>query len=719
MDKIILFTPPFVQLSSPYPATPFLKGFLQTKGVFALQYDLSLMVFLKLFSSQGLSILFNEVENSNCDKNEYITDFISKKEFYIDTIDQVILFLQGKYPQLYRKILSRGYLPEGNRFLLLKESRIKPKETEDYAVYLASLYIDDITDFAKMTVLPHFGLSSYMENAASPGISFDKIESLLSADENIITKILYEILDEIPLEQYDIAGITIPFPGNLYMALKMCSYIKKRVPKINIIAGGGYVNTDLRLLKDPGIFKYIDFISYDDGEEPILSIINYCNGTGSTEKLVRTRLLENGEVKYYDNGNKICHLNIEPDYEGLTLDKYITLRESINKMHTLWSERVYLKLRMAHGCYHHRCTFCDTDLDYIKNYQPDEPEKLIETVKNIIKKTGVRSFHFIDEGLPPAVLRNFLLLLLKEKIDITWWGNVRFDQSFTPGLCRLMRQTGCIAVTGGIESANDRILKLMDKKTTTAGIIKVCNNFAKAGIMVHGYLIYGFPTETIDEALSSLEIIRQMYLNKIIDSGFYHRFSLTIHSPIFRDPDRYNINVPTVKYSDFSNNDVFYAELQKTGIDKIGAGINKAIYNFNYRNCLDEPVKSWFPGIKAVVNIPAEYVKGVIKGDYFDKCNSKPLWIGSTITLTDCTSGSVILTFSGKKDAFSYELPEELGRWFYEFLCSVSVENWLKQEVKTINYWFSKAPVSYFNNIDELFENEMWKDLEAAGLLLM
>lgn len=61
--------------------------------------------------------------------------------------------------------------------------------------------------------------------------------------------------------------------------------------------------------------------------------------------------------------------------------------------------------------------------------------------------------------------------------------------------------------------------------------------------MVHAYLMYGFPTQTAQETIDSLEMVRQMFEQGIIQSGFWHQFAMTAHSPVGLDPKVLECNI--------------------------------------------------------------------------------------------------------------------------------------------------------------------------------
>ena len=139
---------------------------------------------------------------------------------------------------------------------------------------------------------------------------------------------------------------------------------------------------------------------------------------------------------------------------------------------------------MAHGCYWGKCTFCDISLDYIKVYEPLTAALLCDRMQTLVAQTGQTGFHFVDEAAPPALMRGLAIEILRRGLVVSWWANIRFEKSFTADLCVLLKASGCIAISGGLEVASDRLLALIDKGVTVAQVAQVTRNFTAAGIMV-------------------------------------------------------------------------------------------------------------------------------------------------------------------------------------------------------------------------------------------
>ncbi|WP_298781104.1 radical SAM protein [uncultured Polaribacter sp.] len=597
-SKLLFITPPFTQLNTAYPASAYLKGFIEKHQISFTHCDLSIELFISIFSKEFLSDIFKEAEDL---KNFYFPKVRKMKEAYISNVDIVISFLQKQDIDTANKILKPNFLPLGHRLLKVNKN-IKWEIGEigiiDKAKHYATLFIEEIGDFIQANVDEFFAFTKYAEQIATAASSFDQIEEFLNSQHSLIEDKMFDILEEqIKTHSPNIVCFTIPFPGNLFAALRCSQFIKQFYPSISIAFGGGYCNTELRSLNDPRIFDFVDFISLDDGEGPLLKIINYLENKVDINELERTFVLENNQVVYKNKiPNTIYHhKNLPaPNYSGLPYDKYVSFLDVVNPMHRMWTDARWNKLTISHGCYWKQCSFCDVTLDYIGNYQNTTAEDLVNKIEKIIKDTGITGFHFVDEAAPPKMLRALSNKLIERNVKITWWTNIRFEKTFNFELCQLMSKSGCIAVTGGLEVASDRLLAKMKKGVDIAQVTRVTNNFSQNNILVHAYLMYGFPTETEQETIDSLEVVRQLFENNCIQSAFWHQFTTTAHSPVGQNPDEFGIKIIGPVFEGFAQNDLYHEDPQGADHSKYTKGLNIALHNYLNNAGYQENLQNWF-----------------------------------------------------------------------------------------------------------------------------
>ncbi|MDT8887836.1 B12-binding domain-containing radical SAM protein [Aquirufa regiilacus] len=722
--KVFFITPPFTQLNTPYPATAYLKGFLNTLGLESHQADLGLEVILQLFSKAGLKQLFANIEASGKKLNENGQRMLRLQQSYLRTIDPVISFLHDKNPTLAHVIAEQNYLPEASRFQQVTdlEWAFGSMGVRDKARHLATLYLEDISDLIIDAVDPHFGFSRYAERLGRSASSFHELNVALEAPLTYIDEILVEILSaKIQSEKPDLVAITAPFPGNLYSALRCGQWIKKHHPQIKVAFGGGYANTELRSLQEPRVFEFVDFITLDDGETPLMNLLEHLRGERELSDLKRTFCCIDGQVTYL-NGSKDSDVKQKdvgvPDYTDLPLDKYLSVIEIANPMHRLWSDGRWNKLTLAHGCYWGKCTFCDISLSYIKDYEAATAPMLVDRIEAMIAQTGNNGFHFVDEAAPPALMRDVALEIIRRDLTVVWWTNIRFEKSFTKDLCQLLVRSGCIAVSGGLEVASDRLLTLIDKGVTVSQVAQVADHFTQAGILVHAYLMYGFPTQTAQETVDSLEVVRQLVENQVIHSGFWHQFALTAHSPVGLNPDAYHIKILNPEPGSFANNDLEHADPQGTDHAQFSEGLKKSLFNYMHGIGLDMPLQEWFEFKVPRTQIPKNYIARILtqQDEKIPKANAKICWLGLVPTLGKVSPGKTALCLSMGREEVELLVPEALGTWLVDILARISLgpdKTWTFDE-------FQKAySQSGLGNFEQFWQGDIVEELREIGLLVV
>ena len=552
--RVLSVIPPMTQLNTPYPSTAYLTGFLRSRAIDAVQEDLALQLVLEIFSQEGLGRVAARMPAiKRADQSRPASRiFVSQLPRYLSTIDRVITFLQGRDTTLAHRIVSRQYLPEGPRFASLDayidEEGGDPLGwafgalgVQDRAKHLATLYLNDLSDVVRESIDSRFEFVRYGEALAASQASFDALAAALAAAPNLVDDTLRSLtLAALERHMPTIVLLSVPFPGTVYAAFRIAQAIKSLHPNITIVLGGGFVNTELRELSDARVFDYVDFVTLDSGERQLLCLLEYLAGKRSSQRLVRTYLREpsSGVVRYVNMVEPEVPFEEvgTPTWDGLPLNDYLSLLDMLNPMHRLWSDGRWNKLTVAHGCYWKKCSFCDVSLDYISRYETASASLLVDRVQAIVQETGQTGFHFVDEAAPPKALKSLASELIARDVGISWWGNIRFEKTFTPELSRLLAQSGCIALSGGLEVASDRLLQLMQKGVSVDQVARVTRALSDAGILVHAYLMYGFPTQTVQDTVDALELVRQLFINGCIQSGFFHRFTATVHSPVGKNP---------------------------------------------------------------------------------------------------------------------------------------------------------------------------------------
>ncbi len=624
VPRVLSVIPPMTQLNTPYPSTAYLTGFLRSRGIDAVQEDLALALVLKLLSPEGLVQIRTQIDAVPASaRTAQVLSFIEQFDRYRHTIGPTIAFLQGRDPTLGHRIASRGFLPEGARFesldVYIDEDGGDPLAwafgalgMQDRARHLATLYLNDLADVLRDAIDPRFEFVRYAESLAQSQPSFDPLAEALAEPLNLVDCTLVGLtLAAIERHQPNVVLVSVPFPGSVYAAFRIAQAVKAQHPHITTVLGGGFVNTELRELSEPRVFDHYDYLTLDAGERPLLALLEHLQGKRSRQRLVRTFVRDEAGVVRYVNmmEQDVAFSEVgTPTWDGLPLHSYLSLLDMLNPMNRLWSDGRWNKLTVAHGCYWKKCSFCDVSLDYISRYEGASAATLVDRIEAIVRETGQTGFHFVDEAAPPKALKTLSAELIARQLPVSWWGNIRFEKSFTPELCQQMADSGCIAISGGLEVASDRLLNLMKKGVSVEQVARVTKAFSDAGILVHAYLMYGFPTQTVQDTVDALEYVRQLFEQGCIQSGFFHRFACTVHSPVGKHPEEYGVTLQPLPPVTFAKNDIGFIDPTGTDHDALGVGLKKALYNFMHGIGLEEDVRSWFDFPVPKAKVPRHHI---------------------------------------------------------------------------------------------------------------
>jgi len=687
-----------------------------------MQADLGMDVILKLFSIEGLTEMFNiDIDHSQASENA--NRIFSLRNEYISTIGPIIAFLQDQDPSLAYQICSGNYLPNASRFdqLADMEFAFGIMGIRDKARHLATLYLEDISDYIIELIDPFFGFSRYAERLGRSAHSFDELHEQLTQAPSFIDHMLFSLLEKYFQKSIpDLLAISVPFPGNLYCAFRCGQWVKLHYPQTKICMGGGFANTELRSLKDVRVFEFFDFITLDDGEAPILHLIEHVEGKRPIDFLKRTFTLLEDKVQYFNGSMAPDYKQKDvgtPDYEGLNLKQYLSVIEVTNPMHRLWSDGRWNKLTLAHGCYWGKCTFCDINLDYIGNYEFTTAQMLVDRMEELILQTGERGFHFVDEAAPPALMKEIAIEILRRKLTITWWTNIRFEKSFTADLCRLLSLSGCIAISGGLEVASDRLLKLIKKGVTVGQVAKVAQNFTQSGIMVHSYLMYGFPTQNEQETIDSLEVVRQLFEAGVVQSGFWHQFALTAHSPVGKNPAEYNVRLITEEVGTFANNDLEFEDLTGCDHESFSDGLKKSLFNYMNGICFEYELQEWFDFEIPETTIDPDHIQNILEADESRNLsgNKRVLFTGILPFSESLENKNMLLLFHTKSETFEIELEHQQGLWLSEVISKAANYN----ETLSILHLRESYDFAGLRDFDEFWIGEEMEAIKSIGLLVV
>lgn len=634
-----LILPPLTQLNTPYPSTAYLARALRGQGVATRQTDLGLELVLRLCSRQGLNGLFVALDElaATSDPGPVVWRALALQSQHMRAIDGVIRFLQGRDRGLGPRILETPFLPLTPRLELAAErgdiSLFGPLAVDDAARRLATLYLADIADL--WTLLdPGFGLSHYQRHLATGPVRFDGLADRLSRTSAVDVH-LDQLVAAMAVARGDLVGISVPFPGNLYGALRIGRSLRAR--GATVLMGGGYVNTELRDVDEPRLWDHVDGLCLDDGEGPLLAWTRWMANpapmpAGARDTRHRT-VTRDGRL---DHPHPDVPAATGAYYGDLPVGDYLQLIDSLNPTHRLWGDGRWNKLTIAHGCYWKKCSFCDIQLDYIAGYRPHRAAELADCMVEQIAETGQSGFHLVDEAVPPRGLRDLALDLIERGVAASFWGNIRFEATWTPDLARLCAHAGLIAVTGGLEVASPRLLEKMQKGVTIEQVTQAALAFRGAGVRVHAYLMYGFPTQTDQESIDAMETVRQMFACGVLDSAFWHRFVLTRYSGMSADPAAWGMRLAAEPSGVFARNDLDHEDPHGGNHDAFDEPLAVALNAWMRGDGVMDPVARWFDRTMPPVSVAGDQIAGFVRAagradDGGGEPSRRLVWVGGDV----------------------------------------------------------------------------------------
>lgn len=620
VNSVVILQPPLTQLNSPYPSGAYLASFFRKASPSASVrwIDVSNLFFHHLFSSVGLTRLYSlcretvpEIArdaDSRCDGETafQLRRFLSFEDRWVSWIDGIVSILCGGDRELCHAFVRSAWAPRGARMdAFLAELDSAP--VADDARILATLAIEDLSDFIAIAFDAEFSLVKYAESIAASEPSFTKIEGSLSRPmvihflEPMLKTLWPTILSANQGEGKILFCLSVPFPGCLVNALAMARSLRHFFGDRAIISmGGGYVNTELRNCTSERFFSYIDHLSFDRGFGGYADFLSReAKGIhGSVNRIIRCP----PEMAEYED--EITR-TIVPDYADIDFSRYPRLVDNPNPMHRLWSDGSWIKAYLAHGCYWHRCSFCDVSLDYIQSYRTVNVRGLYAGLRLQAITKGVRGIHLVDEAAPPRALRDFALENLKADFIgaktgegglLSFWGNIRFEKTFTRDLADFLAAGALVGVSGGIEIASPEGFKAVDKGIDLENLVAVCAAFKEAGVLVHAYLIYGYWNEDAQGVIDTMETMRQLFAEGLVDSAFWHKFVLTRHSRVYGEwksgMHRAALR-PVEKTGDFADNDLSFEGEENSR--KYTLPLDAALQAWMAGDGFDTPVTEWFP----------------------------------------------------------------------------------------------------------------------------
>lgn len=516
---VMLVFPPDWFPSEPYLSLPSLTSVLRQAGHRVIQKDVNLEMWDWYFSEDFLKKVLRRVPQQ-LDRFRKLSRKRELAEWELDVQMALCDVTRRRIDELIKKA-------EQAKRIVREEENFYDIDKLEWAIQV----FREVTQVISLVYSPARICMPPMETDLSykPYVSAEVMDAVEDEQVNIYRDVFEQILrPAIVDEKPNVVGISIVLQQQIFSSMTFCALIKKHFPHIHVTIGGNTVTRLRDVLPNSPLFQYFDSVVVYEGETAFVQLVEAVGAGRDLSDVPNTVYKDEKGVHVSPTtyAEDMAALP-PPDFDGLPLEKYFTPTKVLP----------YLATR---GCYWGRCEFCDHGEGYTAGYRSKKIQDVLNDIKHLKDKYGARHFHFTDESYPPALFRKLTRGLIENKIEIFWTTHMRFEKSLLEdAVWEDAKNSGCRYLHFGYESGNERVLKLMDKATTTEVMTRHLKYTAEAGIWNHCMGFFGFPGETREEAWQSVQFLEQ---NKhYVHSLGFGTFDLGRHNPVAKHPERWGV----------------------------------------------------------------------------------------------------------------------------------------------------------------------------------
>ena len=516
--NISLLFPPSWHPSQPYLSIPCLSAFLEQSGVpVQEQRDLNIELLDRVLTkSFGLDI------------HQQLIDLVKKLEQSVDGETG-----PGSKEHYAKAVESLDRFPHLIDEVERAKTALRGQDFFDEDRYRESLFvIDRWLDVVSSLYFPT--RMTVVDNQLSYSIysSRDIIKALHDESQNPYLDLYRRFfLPGFAQDTPDFVGVSITATSQIIPGLTLCRLIKEQFPQVHVTVGGSiFTRLVDNLRRCDRLFDVTDDFIVFEGETALLEMINQLEGRKDFSKVPNLIWRNEGKITvnqpfYSENLTE----HPAPNYNGFPLDLYLA-------PHTV------LPVQFSRGCYYKDCAFCALTLDH-QNFRQKDPMKVVDELEALSKQHDTPYFFFTDECLALSPTKRLCKELIARGLDLQWTAEFRFEKNLSRELLSSLREAGCQKIVFGLETYNARLMDFMVKGITQENVARICSDCVDLGIAVHCYVIVGFPTETEEESLETMNfIVDNTKLNS--SYGFSCQpclFDLEKEAPIMSDPGSYGV----------------------------------------------------------------------------------------------------------------------------------------------------------------------------------
>ena len=516
--KVLLIYPPDWFPSEPYLSLPSLTAVLRQAGHTVIQKDINLEMYDWYFSEDFLKKVLHRVPR----QLDRLRKLSKKRDLTGEEMDlQLSLcdLTRQRVDELIKKAEKAKAIIRGEIFYDIDQL--------EWAIHV----FREITSVISMVYFPARICMPPMETDLSYKVfvSSEVMDAVNDTQVNVYRDVFEHLVKPaIEKEQPDVVGISIVLQQQMFSSMTFCALIKQHFPHIHVTIGGNTVTRLRDVLPQSPLFQYFDSAVVYEGETAFVQLVSAVGATRSLADVPNTIYKDETGVHVSPTSFSEDMATLPPpDFDGLPLHKYFVPTKILP----------YLATR---GCYWGRCEFCDHGEGYTAGYRTKKIQDILADITYLRDKYGAKHFHFTDESYPPALFRKLSRGLIDSKLDIVWTTHMRFEKSLLDDqVWQDAKDSGCRYLHFGYESGNERVLKLMDKATTTDVITKHLQLSADVGIWNHCMGFFGFPGETREDAWSSVEFLEAN--KEHVHSLGFGTFDLGRHNPVAKNPEKWGV----------------------------------------------------------------------------------------------------------------------------------------------------------------------------------
>ena len=519
--KTALVFPPQWYPSQPYLALPTLKAYLETKGHEVDQFDFNVESYDLFLSRNYLEHCVDKIQS------RLIKPVKSYEDREAEPVHRQILEDTSYLETILSEINdAKQVLRDEERFFQFEEYK------NAYTTLKVAMQLISYAHYPSKIDLDSFFMKGNPE---------ENLQGILEATQDSIKNPFLELyknnlLKKVDLDRYGLVGISIIHAGQVIPGLTLARILRTHYPHLHITIGGSVFARHQDILQDKkALFEEMfHSIVLFEGEHPLDQLLKQLKDKQPLDTVPNLIYIKNGEVVRNASSKALPYDQLAcPNFDDLPLNKYLMPYPVLPYM-------------ASRGCYWGKCTFCTHSFIYDSHYRKENEERVAEELDYLGKKYKTKFFTFSDEAISPNAFDRMSKAILSQGVEMRALGMLKFesDSVETVELFENMYRAGFLMLFFGLESANDRILSIIDKGCDQATEKRVLGNSSLAGIWNHLYLFFGFPTEEKHEAQETIDFTVQ---HGELGDGTIHSigqsiFSLEKDSAIYHNPAKFKID---------------------------------------------------------------------------------------------------------------------------------------------------------------------------------